>query len=189
LASWESTQAVELLVSIAFYVLPSKGVLGPAEQSADRSAVEIQNPGNLFVSAAMTAQNQEFNLARPESCENTAHTLLLFGGGMKLFGGGGARGGEETRESFVAMAAPAFAKLVEASAESDPVKPGFVIPCLGFRAAPKLQKDLHSKFFRTRGIAKHTGNKACNSHVVGPEDGFDIEVRVFYIGHCAKVGR
>ena len=174
---------------MAFHVLLSKSVLGPAEQSADRSAVEIQNPGNLFVSAAMTAQNQELNLARPESCENTAHTLLLFGGGMKLFGGGGARGGEETEESFVAMAAPAFAKLVEASAESDSVKPGFVVPCLRFRTAPQLQKDLHSKFFSARGITKYTGDKACNPRVVGPEGGFDIEVRVFYIGHCAKVGR
>jgi len=147
--------------------------LGASEKRAERSGVNVERGGEFAVAEIVAAQEQEFGLARGERGEDDADAVLLFGGGVELFGRWIAA--NDCEEALVALAAGLAAEFVEAKADGGAVEPRFGLRRVGLRGAPEADEGFDGEFFGAGGIADDSGDDACYAIEAGAEEGFNVE--------------
>jgi hypothetical protein len=163
-----------LFFSITRDVLLSKGLLGTDEKSADGGGIQSQGRGQLFIAEIVTAEEEKFGAARVHGAEDEADAVLLFGGGMELFGRGSAA--NEAEELFVAGAAGLAAEFVESEADGDAVEPAFGVFDLCLRMAPKFEENFDGELFGAGVVADDASNDAGDARILGAEEGVEVEL-------------
>lgn len=135
--------------------------------------MNVECGGEFAVVEVVATEKEQLGLARGERCENGAHAILLFGGGVELFGRGiAAHDGEQ---AFVAITARLAAKFVEAEADGGAVEPGFGLRRVGARSAPEADEGFNGEFFGAGGVADDAGDDSRDAIESSAEERLDVE--------------
>ena len=135
--------------------------------------MNVERGGEFAVAEIVTAQEKQLCLTRWQGCKNGAHPILLFGGGVELFGRGVATNDGE--QVFVAGAASLAAELIESEAHSGAIQPGFGLRRVGAGSTPEPNECFDGEFLGASAVADDSGDYPSNAIESCAEERLDVE--------------
>jgi hypothetical protein len=133
-------------------------MLGAGEQRPDGRRLHLDSGGDLVVTRAVAAEDQQRGVAGVEGGEDAPHLFALLFGGVQFLGSRGGRRG--VRLTFVFLAALAAAEVVEAEADGGAVEPSAGMIPVGARGPPELPEGLDGDLLGATGVADDAGDGA-----------------------------
>ena len=125
------------------------------------------------VTEVVATEKQQLSLALWQRCKNRPHTILFFGGGVKLLGRRCTP--NHRQKALIPFAARLSPKFVEAQPHRGPVKPGFGLRRMRARSTPKSNERLDCELLSPSRIANDSRNDSRNTIEPGAEKRLDVQ--------------
>ena len=126
------------------------------------------------VTQAVAAEKQELGLPPCDHAEDPADSFALFSGGVKLLRCW--RAASESQQALVTEPAGLAAQLVQAHPHGRPIEPSFGVFRMRLWIPGKFEKDFDSDFLGTGMVANYSDNDTRDTRVLGPKQGFEIDI-------------
>jgi len=126
------------------------------------------------ITKTVAAEEQKLGLAPCDRVEDTPDSFAVFGCGVKLLRGRCAT--SESQQALVMELAGLTAQLVESHSDGCTIEPSLGVFSMCLRIPEKFEEDFDGEFLGAGMVANHPDNHARDARVLGPEQGFKIEI-------------